>query len=219
MTWIGKMLTVAWVSGEERESWGFTALAAVASVLILLVNASDDTNLARYSCLALPVLVWLGLTVGGKVGSECEPEAAHALPVWILLGASAIGGLAVCGSTLGMGILVGCVAASGLMRLGDVRFLHRRAQVAEQIARGRLLADPWDCEWYGKLADALLAQGKRAEALKALQSWRVRDPWSCDPQRRIAAVRVRPSFGLSPAVVTVAALFAVGLSYAAAAMV
>lgn len=199
------------------------AFGVVIAVLLALprVERGWENRLAteRFcSCLAVPVFLWLWSLLCGAIDAETEVEAAFSLPLWVMLLAGALGGYAGYGSGVGILVVVVCMLGLLVMRLGDLRWLRRHSLVAVQIARGRLLTDPWDCEWYGQLADALLAQGKREEALKTLQRWRVRDPWSCEPQRRIAVMRIRPALSLSPAVIAAAAMFAVGLSYCAAAM-
>ena len=206
MTWLAKMMTIAWVSAEERRSWWFTVgslLILLGVVIAALLNRREinvwghrGAEAAVYQTLAcilfLPAIVALlkfGLELVGDDGPQDLPLV---LPLWIILVASAIGGLAGHQSWLGVGMLVACAAGTLLLRGADGSFVRRRARIAEEIARGRLLTDPWDTEWYGRLADALTAQGKRDEALKTLQRWRVRDPWSCEPQQRLAALRSRP---------------------------
>ena len=139
------------------------------------------------ACALWPLVMAIGRLQEAELG-ESDGRSPTA-PVWAGLSACALVGVWFDDSWVAAAILAVCLTVGAVQLLFGLRCFRRRAMIAEQIARGRLLTDPWDTEWYGKLADALLAQGKRREALQALQRWRVRDPWSCEPQRRIAAVR------------------------------
>lgn len=212
MTWLAKLMTIAWVTAEERRSWWFTvgSLVVLLGVVILSMVAGQHVywdSFAGYreaavyqafGCILLFPALLAALKFGlEQLGDDVPEDLPLILPVWLMLLAGAVGGWCLHRSPLGLAVLGGCVLGTLACRRADFLCLRRRARVAEEIARGRLLTDPWDCEWYGKLADALLAQGKRAEAVKALQRWRVRDPWSCEPQQRLARIRVRPPMPVS----------------------